>query len=277
MLMDLTILGGSAAAPNPNDASAGYLVRSGGTTLLVDCGSGVVSRLRQHCDPRALTAVLISHLHSDHVLDLVTLRYYLQYAPPGPQAPLPLYLPPGGIAFLEQLSAAFARGNEQTSGFWDSVFAPREYSDYLEAETGLLLEDLSVQFAPMVHYIPTWAMRFTESVTEHSLTYSADTGPTSTLAGFAADCDLLLCEATLLQQVGNDPAAWGHLTAAEAGQIATAANVRHLVLTHLWTELGLPNYLAAAQATFAGPVDLARTGLSFTTADPLLTHTHRLE
>src|SRR5262245_26342450 len=100
--MELTILGASAATPNPGDASAGYLVTSGQTAILIECGSGVLSKLRTQIDPRTLSAVVISHVHADHLLDLVALRYGLKYAPPGPGAPIPLYLPPNGRTFCDQ-------------------------------------------------------------------------------------------------------------------------------------------------------------------------------
>jgi ribonuclease BN (tRNA processing enzyme) len=262
--MELTVLGGSAATPNPNDASAGYLIQSGDTAILVDCGSGVVSKLRAHLDPRALSAVIISHLHSDHVLDLVALRYGLQYAPPGPGAPIPLYLPPGGIAFLARLGEVFAVGNETTTDFWSGVFAPIEYSAYLEGAARLEIGALQITFKPMVHYIPVWAVRVEERSSGRVLTYSADTGPTAPLATFAAGSDLLLCEATLLEQVGGEPTSWGHLTAKEAGAIAQEARVPRLVLTHLWTELGFDNYRSDAQASFAGQLDIAVSGAVFT-------------
>lgn len=263
--MELTILGGSAATPNGGDASAGYLVSSGTTSILIDCGSGVVSKLRDHCDPRTLSGVVISHLHSDHTLDLIALRYGLQYAPPGPGAAIPLHLPPGGTEFLSRLGAVFALGNESTTGFWDRVFVPHEYSDRLASGEPLLIGNLSVSFAPMVHYIPVWAIRIEELSTGRILTYSADTGPAAPLAAFAAKSDLFLCEATLLRQApGTDLAQTGHLTAREAGTIATEAQAHRLVLTHLWAELGFEHYLAEAQTTYAGKVDIARSGLSFT-------------
>ncbi len=262
--MELTILGGSAAAPNGGDASAGYLVTSGATTILIDCGSGVVSQLRARADAHALGGVIISHLHSDHTLDLVALRYALQYAPySGERRPVPLHLPPGGSAFLERLGAVFQSGNEVGQDFWGEVFTPREYGPEAAQDGALTIGGLTVRFAPMAHYIPVWALRIAGGA-GHSLTYSADTGPQAPLAAFAAGSDLLLCEATLLQQPpGQDPAEYGHLTAAEAGRIAAEAGVGRLVLTHLWEELGFDRYLADARAHFAGPVERARAGAVF--------------
>ena len=260
--MKLTVLGGSAAAPNPGDACAGYLVTDEQTMLLLDCGSGVVSRLRQHANPRDLAAVIISHFHSDHTLDLVALRYTLKYAPGGqPAAPLPLLLPPGGRDFLTRLADVFQDGNEAELAFWDEVFAPREY----DPAAPLAIGSLTVRFAPMRHYVPTWALRVEDRAAGRALTYSADTGPQARLAEFAAGSDLLLCEATLLQQAPDQrPEDYGHLTAAEAGRIASQAGVACLVLTHLWTELGFERYLADARAAFSGNVERARAGAVFT-------------
>jgi ribonuclease BN (tRNA processing enzyme) len=263
--MKLTILGASAARPNGGDASSGYLVQSDTTAIVLDCGSGVVSKLQAVCDPRRLAAVVISHLHSDHTLDLVALRYGLKYAPPGPVAPIPLYMPPDSTAFLTQLGAAFGIGAEAHTDFWADTLAVREYSDHLASGEPLIVGDLALRFAPMQHYIPVWAIRVEELPTGRVLTYSADTGPGGPLADFATGSDLLLCEATLLaQSPGSDPAHWGHLTATEAAEIATAANVKHLILTHLWEELGFEHYLADARAAFSGEVSRARSGLVFT-------------
>lgn len=262
--MKLTILGASGARPNGGDASAGYLVQSATTALLLDCGSGVVSKLQATINPRDLDAVVISHIHSDHTLDLIALRYGLKYAPPGTTEPIPLHMPPDGRDFLQRLGAVFAVGAEANREFWADTLAIREYGDSLQNDAPLVIGDLAVRFAPMRHYIPVWAMRVEELPTGRVLTYSADTGPLSPLASFAAGSDLLLCESNqLAQQPGSDPASWGHLTATQAGEIATAAAVRHLVLTHLWEELGYDRYLADGKAAFAGQVTLAKSGMSF--------------
>jgi ribonuclease BN (tRNA processing enzyme) len=263
--MKLTILGASAARPNGNDASAGYLVQSETTSIVLDCGAGVVSKLQAVFDPRLLDAVVISHLHSDHTLDLVALRYGLRYAPPGPVPPIPLYMPPDSRDFLARLGAVFGIGAESQGDFWADTLEVREYGDYLESGEPLVIGDLSLTFAPMQHYVSVWAIRVAELATGRVLTYSADTGPAGPLADFAAGSDLLLCEATLLaQSPGSDPAYWGHLTATEAAEIATAAGVPRLVLTHLWEELGYEHYLADARAAFSGEVSRARAGLVFT-------------
>jgi hypothetical protein len=117
---------------------------------------------------------------------------------------IPLHLPPGGKDFLARLADIFALGNERATNFWESVLSPHEYSDHLASGEPLRIGDLAISFAPMVHYIPVWALRIEEVSTGRTLTYSADTGPAAPLVEFAADSDLFLCEATLLQQAPSE-------------------------------------------------------------------------
>ena len=95
--MRLTVIGKSPAFTDAGGACSGYLVEDGGTRLLVDCGNGVFGKLRAATDPFALDGVVISHVHADHVLDLVPFAYALLFARGGrPFPPLPLHVPPGG-------------------------------------------------------------------------------------------------------------------------------------------------------------------------------------
>ncbi len=252
--MNLTILGASAACPAPGGACSSYLVQHDATNLVLDCGPGSLPNLRRALDYRAVTAVVLSHLHADHILDLVPYHDGLRYSPDA-QADLrvPLWVPPGGVARLQALGGALGHD----ASYFGSTFEVREY----DQEGRLTLGAIHLTFAPTQHYVPCWAIRCTAGGA--TLVYSADSGPTPVLADLARGADLFLCEATLLQPDPGDPRQRGHLTAAEAGAIAQAAGVRHLLLTHLWPELGLPALLAAAQAAFAGPVELAREGARY--------------
>lgn len=105
--MQLTVLGGSAASPNAGMGCAGLLVQTETTRFVLDLGPGTLQELRRHADFRTLDAVIISHLHLDHVLDLLTLRHALVYNPIPAPNPIPVWLPPGGIDFLERTTAPF--------------------------------------------------------------------------------------------------------------------------------------------------------------------------
>lgn len=253
--MNLTILGASAACPAPGGACSSYLVQHGASSIVLDCGPGSIANLRQALDYRAVTAIVLSHLHSDHILDLIPYRYGLRYGPGArADAPrLPLWAPPGGAAHLERLGQAVAG----EAGFFDATFAVCEY----DPAAGLTIGDVRLTFAPLPHYIPVWGIRC--EAAGATLVYSADSGPAAALADLARGADLLLCEATLLRPEPGDPRERGHLTAAEAGATAQAAGARRLLLTHLWPELGLSALLAEARAAFAGPVEIAREGARY--------------
>jgi ribonuclease BN (tRNA processing enzyme) len=249
-MIDLTILGASAACPAAGGASSSYLARSGATSIVLDCGPGSLPNLRRHVDYRAITAVVLSHLHADHILDLVPYHDGLRYGPDARAGHrTPLWAPPGGLALLRALGIAL--GHEQDH--FEQTFAIEEYDPALPLTIG----DLRLTFTPTQHYVACWGIRCTAGGA--TLAYSADTGPTPAVVELARDADLFLCEATLLERETPEEAP-GHLTAAEAGSLARQAGARRLLLTHLWPELGLEALLAAGRAAFGGPTTLAREG-----------------
>ena len=91
--MRITVLGKSPSWEDAGGACSGYLIEDGGVSLLLDCGNGVFSKLRLFRDYTDLDAVLLSHLHADHFLDLVPYAYALTYAPR--QQPVPVGGYPG--------------------------------------------------------------------------------------------------------------------------------------------------------------------------------------
>ena len=256
--MKLTVLGGAGACPNPGQGCSAYLVEESDTSILLDCGPDTLSVLRQYVDFRTLTAIVISHLHADHTLDLVPYRYGLKYAPGAADGMrVPLWMPPGGQSFLQRLAAALAGEDEGSAGFFDSVFDVREY----DPERSLEIGGFRIAFHPTRHYVPCWAMRLETSGT--TLAYLADTGPETPWDRFAHDADLAICEGTLLAQPATMlPEHQGHLTARRAGDLARAAQARRLLLTHLWAEIDFDYYRAEAEAGFGSAVDIARPGLT---------------
>src|SRR5829696_7825976 len=123
--MRLTILGGSAAGPNPGQGCSGYLIDSGPTQVVIDFGAGTFTELRRHVDFRRIDAVVLSHLHLDHTLDVLPLRYALAYNPIPPPHPLPLWLPPGGLDCFDRPAIALSDAPDRSRFF--SVFTAREY------------------------------------------------------------------------------------------------------------------------------------------------------
>ena len=252
--MRLTVLGGSAASPNTGMGCAGFLVESGTTRLVLDLGPGTLPELRRHADFRTLDAVIVSHLHVDHVLDLLALRHALAYNPLPAPAPTPLWLPPAGSEVLAAATAPFDACD--SPGRFAATVTVAEYTP----ERPLPIGDLIVTFAPAVHYIPAWAIRVDGP--HGNLGYTGDTGPAADLAPFFAGVDVLVAEATLPEPGPQPMSERGSLTATEAGQLATAAGVKTLVLTHMWEELGFSAYREQAASAFSGLIELARPGLA---------------
>lgn len=249
--MKVTILGASPAIPNPGGACTGLLFEAGDTSLLIDCGVGVVSRLQQHIDYHSLSAIVVTHMHADHALDLVTMRYALKYGA-WHERPviIPVYLPPQGTDALETIASPFA---EDESDFFQGEFDISEY----DPQAALDIGPFHLTFQPTTHYVPTWAIRV--EAEGRVVTFSADTGPATDLSPLAKGSDLFICEAGVSSRQ-EEPHTWGHLAPDEAGAMARRAHVRVLVLTHVSTGNNTMAMLEAAHLAFGGPTHLAREG-----------------
>lgn len=247
----LYIAGSSSAVPRPGRASSGYVLRYVGHTLAIDFGTGAFARLRERLEPTQLDAVVISHMHADHFLDLVPLRYALRYEMRRAR-PLPVYLPPGGI----EIAKAIGNPLKEDADFYDGVFALHEYSPDLPLAVG----GCTIGFARTVHYIPAYAMRVDTGA--GVLGYSADTAPCAEVPELVRGAELFLCE-TALGASGKEDGRRGHLNAHEAGEMARLAGARRLVLTH-YNAKANPQLLreAAAQA-FSGEITVADDGMEF--------------
>jgi ribonuclease BN (tRNA processing enzyme) len=253
--MHLTVLGGSAASPNAGMGCAGLLVQSDRTRLVLDLGPGTLQELRRHTDFRTLDAVIVSHMHVDHVLDLLALRHALAYNPLPAPAPVPVWLPPGGAELLAQATAPLDACDEP-----GRFAATVKVAEYVPAWP-LTIGDIVLTFAPVVHDIPAWAIRV-QAPAGSALAYTGDTGPAAALAGHFTGVQVLVAEATLLEPGARPTNERGSLTAAEAGELALAAGAEILVLTHMWEELGFAAYRAQAAAVFPGRIEMASPGLT---------------
>lgn len=260
--MRLTVIGCGPAAPQSDTPASGLLVESGPTAVLLDCGYGVVGRLRAVIDPLGLTGVVVGHLHADHALDLAALRY-LHPWPGGTHDRPAVWLPPGGRSHLAGLAAVMS----ERPSFFDDAFDVHEYADGEPFRLGALV----VTPRATQHYVPAFAMTVTDPDGTR-LVYCGDSGPSAELAAIAQDADLLIEEATLSSAAEDEPRR-GHSTAAEAIDIAIRARARRLLLTH-YPSARRPDLLAIAAATPEVPVDVARPGLRLdigdqSRADPL--------
>jgi len=255
----ITVLGKSPSWQDAGGACSGYLVQEDDFSLLLDCGNGVFSKLRHYREYVDVDAVLISHLHADHFLDLVPFSYALMYAPrqqpvavggwPGTNRPArpQLYAPMGAGDMFRRLVACW--GDEEL------ILRAFELSEY-DGPDALSIGPFQVRFCEVPHYTRTFATQ----ITGHGgrLTYSADCSPNEGLVRFARDTDLLLIEATLPRPERTGMR--GHLTPGEAGEHGRLAGAQRLVLTHFSDELDAEWARAEATATFGQAVELAHEG-----------------
>ena len=258
--LTLTILGAGPAGPNTGGANSGYLVRHDHDAIVVDCGPGTAGRIPLHVPVNRLTAVAISHLHPDHYFDLVALYYLLKYGEPRPAdvTPLlPVFVPPGGRAFMARFGSLIA----DKPALFDDIFEVRDYASDGEFALGRL----TFTFHPVQHYVMSHAMRIGAPAGAR-LVFSSDVAPCPQIVEAARGADLFLCESAMLDasQDEADPAKRGHMSAREAGEAARAAGARRLLITHYRSgEQYDRRHLAAAESTFDGPVELAREGETY--------------
>jgi ribonuclease BN (tRNA processing enzyme) len=247
--MKLTILGCAGSFPGPESPCSSYLVEAEGFRLLVDFGTGALSALQRFAGLYAVDAILLSHLHADHILDACSYVVARRYAPGGPLPTIPVYAPAGAP---ERLAAAYGGPEE---GPLDDVY--RFYA--LQSGT-FPIGPFEVTVDRVNHPVETYAMRL-----EHGgriLTYSGDTAPCEALARLAQGADVFLCEASYLDGMDNPPDL--HMTGRDAGELATKAGVGTLLLTHLVTAWGSEAEThEAAASTFAGPVEVVRSGCRY--------------
>ena len=262
--MRITVLGKSPAWQDAGGACSGYLVEDEDHTLLLDCGNGVFSRLRQHCDYVDVDTVLVTHLHADHFLDLVPFSYALTYAPrqqpvpvggwPGTDTPArPRLLAPAGAQEVFQ-HVVRCWGQEDLV---DKAFDLHQYEPWDELQVG----PLQIRFCEVPHFIRTFAVEIT-SRSGRRFTFGADCSPNEQLVQFARETDLLLIEGTLPRPERTGER--GHLTPSEAGQHGREAGAKRLVVTHFSDELDRDWVAAQAAEAFGGPVELAQEGAVYT-------------
>lgn len=255
------MLGKSPSWQDAGGACSGYLVEDADSCVLLDCGSGVFSQLRRVRDYVDVDAIVVSHMHADHFLDLIPYAHALTYAPrqqrepvagyPGTDRPARprLFVPPGASELLRMLAKAGGQPR-----VFDKAFELAEYDIGATLELG----SLRARFVPVPHYIPTNAIEVTSAQGGGRFVYGADHGPTDVLRAFAAGAELVMLEATLaLPESGHGR---GHITAAEAGEHAAGCGAQRLVLTHITDELDHEHALAEARRTYDGPVEIAQTG-----------------
>jgi ribonuclease BN (tRNA processing enzyme) len=232
----LTVLGSSGSYPAAGRACSGYLVRGGGVNVVLDLGSGTLAALQEHIAIPDIDAVVISHSHPDHWLDLGVLKTAWKYA-----------------LGLEQLAVhGTADTRAKAEALTDGLAPTFDWTDIGSGDE-LHVGGLTLRFSLTDHYVPTLAVLVTDG--SSTLAYSADTGPGWSFADFGRPIDLAVCEATHLRDVEDQGLL--HLSGRQAGAMARDAGVGHLVITHISPGVDHEAIRAEAADAFGADVDLA--------------------
>ncbi len=210
--LTVTVLGASGSYAGPGGACTGFLVRSASTSVWLDAGPGTFANLQHHVRLGELSAMVLTHEHPDHWVELPTvynaIRYYVD------RPPLPVYGTAGTRALCEQFSHPLELGLAWT------VISDGAHFEIADQEWTASRTD---------HHVETLACRV--DAAGRSFAFTADTGPGWSLAKLGEGIHLALSEATFTREW--EPAGIQHLSARQAGAAAAAAGVERLVITHL--------------------------------------------
>ncbi len=241
----VTVLGSSGSYASPDNPCTGFLVRSPGAVVLHDCGPGTTGPLQHHIDLHELDAIVISHCHPDHWLELPVLRNVFTW-----------FVPRTGIPVYG--TARTAAMDEAVTVPVDGVLAPFDWTVIDEAAS-LTIGDQSWTFDRTDHPVETLASRV--AVDDTVVVFTSDSGPAWNFDTFGREAAGVFCDASHL--AGFENQGIPHLSARQAAQRAEAAAARHLVLTHLIPGSDPVAHRDEAAAAYGGPVDVALPGSVF--------------
>ncbi len=248
MEISVTILGSGTCVPSLRRSSCSILIKIKDKLLLFDSGVGTMRRLLEAgTDVFDVSFVFYSHFHPDHTGELASFLFANKY-PDGTRRKLPVTFVAGkGFAkFYDRLKMVYGYWIELAPGLVKIVELDNNAHDMCS------FDDFTVESLPVNHNEESIAYRITGSGGE-SVVYSGDTDFSDNLVTLSKNADLLICESALPDELKVK----GHLTPSLAGEIATRANVRKLVLTHFYPECDHVDIEKQCRKTYSGPLLLA--------------------
>lgn len=242
--MILQVMGCWAPFPRPGEACSGYLLSTGSTHVLIDCGHSAASHLAAALNPERLDAVIISHFHPDHYVDLYALRHMIRAAlmRGTRQNPLPVYLP---VQNTPEYQTFASMGELQIRP--------------LQEKSSFMAGDIQLECLPVEHSLPCFAIRAVHQ--GPSFLYTADTSWHNRLQEAVSGVNVLLCEASLLENASDYAAQIGHMTTAQAGRLAQTGGVGHLIATHFWPDYDIGQLQNEIRQAYSGKLTMASQGL----------------
>lgn len=230
--MKLTVLGNNGPFPSAGGACSGYLITEGDKNILIDCGNGVLANLQRFIPIEELDAIILTHLHSDHMSDMMILRYALQIKMNrgAKLSPIEVYAP------------------NQPQEEYNRMDIPEVFNlKHITPDLVLNYGDMKVEFKEMVHPVTSYALSIISR--GKKFVFSGDTSWNDNIIEFSKDADIIMLDAGLLskdKKSDNVP----HLTARECGIVAQKANAKRLLLTHFWSEDNTADHIREASENF---------------------------
>jgi len=247
--MELTVLGaGPAYTDRPGASGAAYLVRDSETAILLDLGQGSFPRLAASIEPSRLTAVVVSHLHPDHFIDLVALRHYLRYQ----------FRPPRRVS----VHAPAALGERLDALHGQPGFSAEALDIVPLAEGTTAIGGVRLEARRVTHTDESYAFRVSAATGGPGLVYSGDCGVATDLAPLIRAGDVLLTEVSF--GPGPVPAGALHLDGPAVGALAASTGPSGVLLTHLQMGFEEAATIESIRATFGGPVEFVSPGTQLT-------------
>ena len=238
--MKVTVVGCFGGYPEKGGATSCYLFEENDYKLVIDIGSGALSLLPNFTQLQEINSVIISHYHHDHIADLGVLQYFKLINQGSNGSLLPIYghsIDQDGFSKLSHTNA--------TEGI---AYDPSQK---------LSIGPFKITFLKTNHPVDCFAMRI--ETTTATVVYTADSSYKEEFIPFSQDADLLICDCNFYEQQDGTKA--GHMTSKEVATIASNANVKELLLSHLPHFGTIDQLVLEAKKYYNGPVQLAKTGL----------------
>ncbi|MDD7465029.1 MAG: MBL fold metallo-hydrolase [Actinomycetaceae bacterium] len=265
--MKLTIIGCAGSMSGRDSAASSYLVQAMGPdpklgglertwSVTVDFGAGAMGQLLNYADPAMIDAMVMSHLHADHCVDIVGMQVYRRWYPEGALSQIPVFSPGDGALRTRGIS-----GDAE-----DETYASEFDFRRVRAGDAVRIGPMQIEFFQALHTVPALGVRITGPSERGDgdlavITYTGDTDYCESEVQAAHEADALLSEAAF--EEGRDTARGIHMTGLRAGELARDAHAKRLLLTHLqpWTDA--TTNVRDARSVFDGPVAAVRPGEVF--------------
>lgn len=253
--MRLTIIGCSGSYPGPDSPASCYLVEAEADgrrwSVLFDFGNGALGALQRHREVDEIDAVVLSHLHPDHCLDLCSYYVVRNYDPLGRfDTKLPVYAPRGA---RERLTRAYAvdKPEDLTTAY--------DFADLADRES-FTIGALTVTPFLVNHPVEAYGLRV--EADGAVLAYTGDTDTCDALVDLERDADLVLTDSAFVD--GRDDGMEGvHLTGSRAARAAAQAGARRLMLTHIPAWTPVKDCVRDARTVWTGDVEVAEAGRTY--------------